>query len=186
MASVRDDDVVGQVYVHGLGGFPHEFRQPLVVVAGVRVAGGMVVDKGYLCGALQQGFAQDAAYVGGGLVDAAAADAYLVYHFGGVVHKQYPEFFCGKVAEQGMEQLVDVGGRADGGTSGAFLQLAAFAQFQGCHDGDAFGGAHAFESGEVPHLPFAQAVEVVAAGGEYALHQCHGGFFRIAGADEDG
>ena len=60
MASVRDDDVVGQVYVHGLGGFPHEFRQPLVVVAGVRVAGGMVVDKGYLCGALQQGFAQDA------------------------------------------------------------------------------------------------------------------------------
>ena len=30
---------------------------------------------------------------------------------------------------------------------------------------------HAFESGEVPHLPFAQAVEVVAAGGEYALHQ---------------
>ena len=62
----------------------------------------------------------------------------------------------------------------------------AFAQFQGCHDGDAFGGAHAFESGEVPHLPFAQAVEVVAAGGEYALHQCHGGFFRIAGADEDG
>ena len=85
-----------------------------------------------------------------------------------------------------MEQLVDVGGRADGGTSGAFLQLAAFAQFQGCHDGDAFGGAHAFESGEVPHLPFAQAVEVVAAGGEYALHQCHGGFFRIAGANEDG
>ena len=65
MASVRDDDVVGQVYVHGLGGFPHEFRQPLVVVAGVRVAGGMVVDKGYLCGALQQGFAQDAAHVGG-------------------------------------------------------------------------------------------------------------------------
>ena len=46
MASVRDDDVVGQGYVHGLGGFPHEFRQPLVVVAGVRVAGGMVVDKG--------------------------------------------------------------------------------------------------------------------------------------------
>ena len=131
MASVRDDDVVGQVYVHGLGGFPHEFRQPLVVVTGVRVAGGMVVDKGYLCGALQQGFAQDAAHVGGSLVDAAAADAYLVYHFGGVVHKQYPEFFCGKVAEQGMEQLVDVGGRADGGTSGAFLQLAAFAQFQG-------------------------------------------------------
>ena len=36
MASVRDDDVVGQVYVHGLGGFPHEFRQPLVVVAGVQ------------------------------------------------------------------------------------------------------------------------------------------------------
>ena len=47
MASVRDDDVVGQVYVHGLGGFPHEFRQLPVVVAGVRVAGGMIVDKGY-------------------------------------------------------------------------------------------------------------------------------------------
>ena len=48
MASVRDDDVVGQVYVHGLAF--HEFRQSLVVVTGVRVAGGMVVDKGYLCG----------------------------------------------------------------------------------------------------------------------------------------
>jgi glutamate synthase (NADPH/NADH) small chain len=34
MASVRDDDVVGQVYVHGLGGFPHEFRQPLVEIPG--------------------------------------------------------------------------------------------------------------------------------------------------------
>ena len=113
------------------------------------------MDKGYLCGALQQGFAQDAAHVGGGLVDAAAADAYLVYHFGGVVHKQYPEFFCGKVAEQGMEQLVDVGGRADGGTSGAFLQLAAFAQFQGCHDGDALAGPMPLnrEKSRTSHLP---------------------------------
>lgn len=98
MASVRDDDVVGQVYVHGLGGFPHEFRQPLVVVTGVRVAGGMVVDKGYLCGALQQGFAQDAPHVGAGLVDATPADAYFVYDAGCLVEQKYPELLYGEVA----------------------------------------------------------------------------------------
>ena len=85
-----------------------------------------------------------------------------------------------------MEQLVDVGRGADGGTFGAFLQFAAFAQFQGCHDGDALGGAEAFEAGKVAYFPFAQLAEVVVAGGKHSLHQGHGAFLRIAGADEDG
>ena len=96
------------------------------------------------------------------------------------------EFLCGKVAKQGVKQLVDVGGGADGGTFGVFLQLAALAELQSCHDGNTFGGAETFEPGEVPYFPFGQPVEVVAAGGEYTLHQCHGCFFRIAGADENG
>ena len=168
--------------------FRHELRQPLVVVTGVRVAGGMVVDQGYLCGALQQGFAQDAAHVGGSLVDAAAADAYFVYDAGEPGSEAVPRILLW----QGRRAAGWNRSRRCRRKSGwrhvpeRSCSLRRLPSSRAAMTVMLLAGPDAFESGEVPHLPFAQAVEVVAAGGEYALHQCHGGFFRIAGADEDG
>ena len=183
---VRYDDVVSQAYVHCLCGFLDEFGQVAVVAAGTRGAGGVVVDEDDLHGTLQQGLAQDGADIGGGLVNAAAADAYFVDDFGCLVEEEYPKLFGGEVAQQGVEQVVDVYGGTDGGAFGAFLQFAPLAQFQCRHDGDAFGGAESLEAGEITYFPFAELVQVVAAGGKHPLHQGDGAFFRVARTDEDG
>ena len=45
------------------------------------------------------------------------------------------------------------------------LPVSAFAQFEGCHDGDALGWPDAFEAGEIVDFPFAQLVQVVVAAG---------------------
>ena len=83
--SVCYNNVVDEADVHSLCPFLHELRQALVVCAWTGTARRMVVYQGYLCGTLYQGFAQDAAYIGGGLVDAAAADAGFVDDAGRLV-----------------------------------------------------------------------------------------------------
>ena len=93
--------MVDEADVHGLCAFQYELCQLAVVRARLRISGGMVVYQGNLCGALQQGFAQDAPHVGAGLVDAAPADAYFVYDAGCLVEQEYPELLYGEVARSG-------------------------------------------------------------------------------------
>lgn len=185
IVSVGHDEVVYETDVHGLCGTLNDLCQPEVVVAGTYVARRMVVHQGNLRGPLEEGFAKDGSYVGCGLVDAAATDADFVYHLTCLVEQQDPEFFGGQVAQQGVEELVDVGGGPDGRSFARCLEVAAFAQFEGSHDGDAFGRSHAFEAGEVAHFPLGQPIQVVATGREDALHQGHGTLVRIARANQD-
>ena len=114
----------------------------------------MVVYQRNLCGALQQCFAQDASYIGAGLVDAAPADSYFIDDTGSLVEQEHPELFYGEVAQQRMEDFVDVVGRVYHGAFRMLLLFSAFTQFEGGHDGDAFGGSETFEAGEVAYFPF--------------------------------
>ena len=77
--------MVDETDVHCLSAFLDKLRQALVVCTGAWAAGRMVVYQSYLCGSLYLGFAQDAAYVGSSLVDAAAADAGFVDDAGSLV-----------------------------------------------------------------------------------------------------
>ena len=79
--------MVDEADVHCLSAFLYELRQALIFCAGAWTARRMVVYQRYLRGTLYQSFAQDAAYVGSGLVDAAAADAALVDDAGSLVEE---------------------------------------------------------------------------------------------------
>ena len=138
ISAVCDYNVVNQADVHGLRAFLYELRQPAVVHAGMRVSRRMVVYQRNLCGALQQCFAQDASYIGAGLVDAAPADSYFIDDTGSLVEQEHPELFYGEVAQQRMEDFVDVVGRVYHGAFRMLLLFSAFTQFEGGHDGDAF------------------------------------------------
>lgn len=96
--SVGNDEVVYQADVHGLCGPLYDLRQAEVVVAGTYVSRRMIVYQGNLCGPLDEGFAQDGPYVGGGLVDSSTADADFVDDLAGLVEQQHPELFGRQVA----------------------------------------------------------------------------------------
>ena len=73
---------------------------------------------------------------------------------GCLVEEKYPEFFVGEVAQQRVENFINIIGRTYDGVFRMFLQFSAFSQFKGCHDGYAFGGSKPFETGEIVHFPF--------------------------------
>ena len=87
--------------------------------------------------------------------------------------------------QERMKGFVDVIGRVYSDPFRTLLPVSAFAQFEGCHDGDALGWPDAFEAGEIVDFPFAQPVQVVVAAGKCPLHQCHGTFFSVSRADKD-
>ena len=90
ICAVGDYNVVYHADVHGLRAFLYGLRQLAVAGAGACVSRGVVVYQRNLCGALQQRFAQDAPYVGAGLVDAAPADAHLVDDACRLVEQEHP------------------------------------------------------------------------------------------------
>ena len=69
--AVGDDDMVDQVEPHGLAGLPDALCQPVVVLAGVYVARGVVVAQCNDGGVAEQCLFHDDAYVDGCLGDAA-------------------------------------------------------------------------------------------------------------------
>ena len=66
---------------------------------------------------------------------------YFVYDAGCLVEQEYPELLYGEVAQERMKDSVDVIGRVYRDPFRTLLPVSAFAQFEGCHDGDALGSA---------------------------------------------
>ena len=93
-----ENDMIQKGYLHEFGGLFHPFGQSVILSAGPKIAGGMVVAEHQTGGqGIYTGF-QDETYIDGGLGDTALADLDFTDHFVVAVEGGYPKLLVRQVA----------------------------------------------------------------------------------------
>ena len=186
VACVGNDDVVGELDVHGLTGRLYGAREAVVLATGAEIAAGMVVAEDEGGGPLEQGLAHDLAHIDGGACNASATDEGRGDDAVVLAQEEHAALLERKVAHVG-KVFVGLTAVGDAAARHHFLATPTAAQFAGCEQGDGLGLADALvATGEVIDGEASQGIETVVAVVQDALHESDSCLLGIAAADEYG
>ena len=149
VSAVDNDDVVEEVEAHGVAGGFDLAGDAVVLMTGLRVVAGVVVDERKGGGVAKQCFAYNDAHVDGRIAQPTVGNTEWTDEAVVLIHQQDPRFLYVEVLHDGVHIVVDGSGTAEVWSLAHFLSLASFTEFTGGEQADGLSFADAVVAAEV-------------------------------------